>query len=32
MEDNILPGMFEYGASLDRALQVLSRLAERAPV
>jgi phage I-like protein len=31
MEDNIIPGMFQYGASLDRALTALSRYAERAP-
>jgi hypothetical protein len=32
MEDRVIPGMFQYGAALDRALQVLSRMAERAPV
>lgn len=32
MEDQVIPGMFQYGATLDRALTALNRLAERAPL
>jgi len=32
MEDQMIPGMFQYTATLDRALTTLSRLAERAPL
>lgn len=32
MEDQMIPGMFQYTATLDRALTTLSRLAERAPI
>lgn len=32
LEDQMIPGMFTATATLDRALQVLSRMAERAPI
>lgn len=32
MEDQMIPGMFTATATLDRALAILTRLAERAPV